>query len=80
MQTSDEQAQEVTYAAQLAERTYSMGPGQASAASQHIVAEDTTPDDRNAQIYSYLTSVAERCHDARVTRVNEVNNPSLEAL
>lgn len=78
MQTSDEQALEITYAAQLAEQDFSVSP--TPSVTQHAVAEDDAPSDRNAQIYSYLTSIAERCHDARVTRVNEVNNPTLGAI
>lgn len=79
MQISDEQALETTYAAQLAEQGSFVDPAPAPVQTQHIVPEDAAPSDRNAQIYSYLTSVAERCHDARVTRVNEVNNPTPEA-
>ena len=67
MYISDEQTQETTYAGkQFVQST--------PVASSHIIM-DEKPSDRNAEIYSYLTLVAERCHDARITRVEEVNNP-----
>lgn len=72
MQMSDEYAQEMTYAGQAAAREDAYGQ-QGAAAPQHVIL-DEQPADRAAEIYSFITLVAERCQEARITRVNEVNH------
>ena len=71
MQISDEYAQEMTYAGQAAVREDAY---QQPGATQHVIL-DEQPVDRAAEIYSFITLVAERCQEARSTRVNEVNHP-----
>lgn len=79
MQVPDEQNQENTYVTQAAQQDFSIDSSPV-ATTQHIVDEDKSPSDLNSQIYSYVTLVAERCHDARMTRVDEVNNKVVEAV
>lgn len=66
MQARDDHADETTYAGQYAHRPSTVTVPDTSS-------YDMTAD-RNAAIYSYVTLVAERCHTARVRRVEEVNN------
>lgn len=72
MQVVDEQHQETTYAARAAAQDFSLESSPV-AMPQHIVDTDKNPDDRNSQIYSYVTLVADRCHDARMTLVTQTN-------
>ncbi len=73
MQVPDEQTQEMTYAARPARLDSSIDASPA-AMPRHVVGNDAHPSDRNSRIYSYVTLVAERCHDARMTHVIEANS------
>lgn len=67
MQGYSEHNDERTYAAQIAEQQSRSTDGQ-----QHVIVDEKS-DERMMQIYNYITQVAERTHDARVTKVNEEN-------
>jgi hypothetical protein len=71
MQGSLEHVEEMTYAGQAAAQNSSF-----STANTQISQQNLRSADRNTQIYDFVTQVAERCHDARLSRVNEVNNPN----
>lgn len=66
MQVKDDHADETTYAGRYSHRS--------STATVPDTSSYDMSADRNAAIYSYVTLVAERCHTARINRVDEVNN------
>lgn len=73
MQNFDDYAQEMTYAGVAAQApSTSYAP-----VAQHVVF-DEQPTNQAAEIYSFVTLVAERCQEARTARVNEVNQPAGE--
>lgn len=76
MQGTLEHADEMTYAGQAAAQSSSYNQN-FSAADTPVSQQNLRSIDRNTQIYDYVTLVAERCHDARITRVNEVNSPEV---
>lgn len=78
MQISDDHTDERTYVAQAIEEDFSMD-SVGSAQTQRVLDTNQPSSDRSQLIYSYVTLVAERCQEARITRVNEVNNPSVKA-
>ena len=78
MQLSDEHTDERTYVAQAIEEDFSMDTV-GTAQTERVLNDNQAPSDRSQLIYSYVTLVAERCHEARVTQVNEVNNTTVKA-
>lgn len=78
MQVSDDHTDERTYAAQATEQD-SLVESVSTAQTQRVLDNNQLPSDRSQLIYSYVTLVAERCHEARIMQVNEVNNVTPEA-
>lgn len=78
MQLSDEHTDERTYVAQAIEEDFSMDTV-GTTQTERVLNDNQAPSDRSQLIYSYVTLVAERCHEARVTQVNEVNNTTVKA-
>jgi hypothetical protein len=74
MQGTLENVDEMTYAGQAVAQDPSYNSNSNFSAERM---QPQHPLDRNTQIYDYVTLVAELCHDARVTRVNEVNSPEV---
>lgn len=73
MQVSDDHTNERTYVAQAIEEDFLVDTV-GTAQTERILNDNQAPSDRSQLIYSYVTLVAERCHEARITQVNEVNN------